>query len=250
MIDDADDVRDDDDACNHDYEVQFTIAPKPLRSCFREPSWDVVTEISGVIIGDDDTGTREVGTLEALYLRNDADNDLQLGCDAHSAEATDVATLFYTTGNRWQPNVRERIKPKNRDLLYLATIEIDDGHRGRDLGLRATWELLRCFGGGSLVICRPFPMQHTLTRPVTEIECADAAARIAEYEKRGFRTSLYEGMTTLVEYWERLGFKHYMLDDVRWSGYLYLDLGRSAMRSPYRRNDDGATGVCDEGTGT
>lgn len=193
----------------HDYSLRFALDDISLGL-----NYNTLTHISGEIKELVTENETTVGTINAVYVDN-FEHDVLIACDDHSEELGHLAALLFGEDGDWLDTVWTDIEPNGLGLLYLERVEIDDAHRGRDLGLYAAHALFREFGhGGPVAFCKPFPL-------------------------RNFRTGMsekddQEAQFKLAAYWSRLGFRRFMVDG-KWTEFLYLDLCSRRPGPPFRK---------------
>jgi len=182
------------------YEAVFSQSVGLLES--RDADSPNVREITGEVWarGSDDTRIR-VGALQAIQM------DLWYGsalleADAHSQDLAEVVSAFWNPAKlRFVPAI-ENLFPDQSALLYLQLLQIEDAHRGRDLGLATIAACLERFGNsnaGTLAILKPCPLQFA-EGPLDE-------ALVAKYAARGFTTESKRAFASLTKHWARLGFR-------------------------------------------
>lgn len=120
-------------------------------------------------------------------------------CDGRSQELYDYyEALFNTTTDEY---LEQFALGSFGDLLIVYGVEIDQKHRGLNLGLLAMLQAIRVFGGGcALAAIKPFPLQFS--------------SNVTEKNKLEF----LRAQKKLRAYWTRLGFAQ-----VGETDYYYVD---------------------------
>ena len=86
----------------------------------------------------------------------------------------------------------------NRDVLFIAKLELDQPHRGKGIGAKVVRETLATFGSHcGLVACKPFPLQHNNWEDEAKKEVREAPG----YEQRRMKD-----FARVAEFWAGCGF--------------------------------------------
>jgi hypothetical protein len=111
----------------------------------------------------DDGVEREVGSVEGfIYHVGLAINDRRCIVEVAEGLGEEVpefcSAVIERGANNWRKSIERQFNYRllNPDLLAITRVKIEEGHRGRRLGLLATLRVMQMFGGNcGLTIIRP-----------------------------------------------------------------------------------------------
>jgi len=144
----------------------------------------------------------EIGSVTAYRLHGegffDPSFDMVQEADDEDAGLGEVAQAFYGADDPLEGITDDKY---TLDVLCLATMRLDKGWRGHDLGLRVALIVIRAHGQGANLAMIPSPLEHrepvVYEHGMSEEARQEAARKEAELMKRG--------RAKLSRYWKKLG---------------------------------------------
>lgn len=137
---------------------------------------------------DDDDEGKSVGRFAASIVTQSDDRDPIDLCDELSQELLEMAEAVWNPADPWsfRENDWEHL---GGNVLYLERLVLDEGHRGKGLGLAVIEALIRRLGSGCvLVVIKPYPLQDEDDPPLEAAALGAAQKRLsAYYASLGFK---------------------------------------------------------------
>lgn len=211
-----------------DYRVQFAFDALALPS--QDPA-EYVVDVTGTILYDcDEREPANVGQIKAQLIQAgraiDDGYPLEDVFDISDDTFQLYLALFDQRKRELKARLRSHFEVYGSDVLYLNAIEIHAAHRGTGSGwpLSPGRSIRWAQVGGSLVVCKPYPLQHDSAH-------ADDTNWRDRIGVAGFAAEQATGTDKLRTYWSRLGFKK-----IRGTGYAALstNLRRPSLEDALR----------------
>ena len=171
-----------------------------------EPS-RVITKIHGRVFQCDDEGEIEIayGSLMAyLVLTGRAINervDLFDAMDSIDATVYECyEAVFEPESDEWREAIRNFYDGGvlSRDVLFIASIELEEAFRKKGIGAEVVRETIATFGSHcGLVVCKPFPLQYSNWGDEEHAEMRKALG----FEEQ--RVKAFDGVS---RFWRKCGF--------------------------------------------